>query len=153
MSQNNVVVSDIDAERGVGQGLNNSALQLNHVALSQASYLLGITELIPEDRQGLPDFTVQHRLAVFHAAGNRGCSEPRGNNVLSPFFLWSLNLSAFPVHQPEKVTLFPAYQEKLIFIVTGCGSHNVTFLERHTCRSLTWVRISGSPFVMRIEFS
>jgi hypothetical protein len=44
MSQNNVVVSDIDAERGVGQGLNNSALQLNHVALSQASYLLGFTE-------------------------------------------------------------------------------------------------------------
>jgi hypothetical protein len=65
MSQNDVVVSDIDPERRIGQCLDDGSLQLNHVAFSQASYLLGLTEPIPEGGQRLPDFTVQHRLAVF----------------------------------------------------------------------------------------
>lgn len=148
-----MVVSDVNPECGVGQRLNHGSLQLDHVAFCQASYLLHLTEPIPEGGQRPPDVTVQHRLAVLQAAGNRVRPDPRGNNVLSPFFFGSLKFSAFSVHQPEKVALLPEDQKEVSSVMAGNGPYHVSSQKRHRRRSPTWVRISGSPFVMRIEFS
>lgn len=91
--------------------------------------------------------------AVLQAAGNRVRPDPRGNNVLSPFFFGSLKFSAFSVHQPEKVALLPEDQKEVSSVMAGNGPYHVSSQKRHRRRSPTWVRISGSPFVMRIEFS
>ncbi len=97
-------VSDIHLERGVGQSLYYDALQLDHVAFSQASFLLRLTEPIPKGGQRPSDVTVQHRLAVLQTAGDRVRPDlPAKTTCFRRFFLGVSSFLRFPSHQPQEI--------------------------------------------------
>ena len=138
MRQNRVSISNVDLERGVGQGLDDHALHFNHVGFCQTLSLLARILLPAEGREGFAKLAVGD--ALFAADLLAEAARPGGDEahvaLLLP--LGALGLALFAVRQQEVLAVHVQNEEELSLVPAGFRPDDVCFRDLHAASPVRW---------------